>query len=219
MADNKNGQQVDYMVAVTRNSDRRRWKKMLGKNRNFAAFAALLVICAIWFVAAHAVNKPFLFPFFEDVVKEAYYSLTDLYVLRNLGITMRRVLTGSLYAFIIGFPLGMLMGYSPAILRTASPFINSLRQVPIMAWVPLAIVWFGIGDGPTIFLIAFSGVFTIIINTIAGVQDISKDYYHAARSMGASTAGILKDVVLPGALPGVMTGVRLAIGLGWMSVI
>lgn len=219
MADNKNGEQVDYLVAVTRNSDRRRWKKMGGKNRNFAAFAALLVICAIWFFAARAVNKPFLFPFFEDVIKEAYYSLTDLYVLRNLGITMRRVLTGSLYAFVIGFPLGMLMGYSPGMLKTVSPFINSLRQVPIMAWVPLAIVWFGIGDGPTIFLIAFSGVFTIIINTIAGVQDISKDYYHAARSMGAGTVGVLKDVVLPGALPGVMTGVRLAIGLGWMSVI
>lgn len=218
MTEHKNDQ-VDYMVAVTRNSDRKRWWKMGGKNRNTAAFIALIVICLIWFVAARAVNKPFLFPLFEDVIKEVYYSMTDLYVLRNLGITMRRVLTGSLYAFLIGFPLGMLMGYSPVLLRAISPFMNSLRQVPIMAWVPLAIVWFGIGDGPTIFLIAFSGIFTIIINTIAGVQDISKDYYHAARSMGAGTMGVLKDVVLPGALPGVLTGVRLAIGLGWMSVI
>ena len=142
-----------------------------------------------------------------------------MYVLRNMGITMRRVLVGSLYAFLIGFPLGMLMGYSPQILRAISPFMNSLRQVPIMAWVPLSIVWFGIGDGPTIFLIAFSGIFTIILNTIAGVQDISRDFYNAARSMGASTLGVIKDVVLPGSLPGVITGVRLAIGLGWMSVI
>ena len=111
------------------------------------------------------------------------------------------------------------MGYSPQILKALSPFMNSLRQVPIMAWVPLAIVWFGIGDGPTIFLIAFSGIFTIILNTISGVQDISKDYYHAARSMGASTFGVIKDVVLPGSLPGVLTGLRLAVGLGWMSVI
>lgn len=160
-----------------------------------------------------------MFPYLEDVFKEVGFSLTDLYVLRNLGITMRRVLTGSLYAFIIGFPLGMLMGYSPQILKALSPFMNSLRQVPIMAWVPLAIVWFGIGDGPTIFLIAFSGIFTIILNTISGVQDISKDYYHAARSMGASTFGVIKDVVLPGSLPGVLTGLRLAVGLGWMSVI
>lgn len=88
-----------------------------------------------------------------------------------------------------------------------------------MAWVPLTIVWFGIGDGPTVFLIAFSGLFTIILNTVAGVQSINKDFYNAARSMGASTLGILKDIVVPGSLPGVLTGVRLAIGLGWMSVI
>ena len=132
---------------------------------------------------------------------------------------MRRVLTGSLYAFVIGFPIGMIMGYSPRGLQLMSPFINSLRQVPIMAWVPLAIVWFGIGDGPTIFLIAFSGIFTIILNTVAGVQDISKDFYNAARSMGAKTFDIIKDIVVPGSLPGVLTGVRLAIGMGWMSVI
>lgn len=215
----KNEQQVDRMKAATNNADRNRWRKLGGKNRNFAAIIALIIICIIWTIAAHVVNKPFLFPFLEDVLKEVGYSLTDMYVLRNLGITMRRVLTGSLYAFIIGFPLGMLMGYSPQILKALSPFMNSLRQVPIMAWVPLAIVWFGIGDGPTIFLIAFSGIFTIILNTIAGVQDISRDYYHAARSMGAGTLGVIKDVVLPGSLPGVTTGLRLAIGLGWMSVI
>lgn len=192
---------------------------MGGKNRNVAAFVALIIIALTWYTAAHIVDKPFLFPYLEDVLKEVVYSLTDMYVLRNLGITMRRVLTGSLYAFVIGFPLGMLMGYSPKLLRAISPFMNSLRQVPIMAWVPLAIVWFGIGDGPTIFLIAFSGIFTIILNTIAGVQDISRDFYNAARSMGAKTLGVIKDVVLPGSLPGVMTGLRLAIGMGWMSVI
>lgn len=174
---NEANQQINRMQAATNNADRNRWRKLGGKNRNFAALIALIIICGIWTVAAHVVAKPFIFPYFEDVVKEVIYSLSDMYVLRNLGITMRRVMTGALYAFIIGLPLGMIMGYSPKILRALSPFMNSLRQVPIMAWVPLAIVWFGIGDGPTIFLIAFSGVFTIILNTISGVQDISKDFY------------------------------------------
>lgn len=221
MADNKNNgdMQIRRMKAATNNADRSRWRQMGGRHRNYAALIGLAVICMIWTAAAHIVDKPFLFPYFEDVIKEVGYSLTDMYVLRNLGITMRRVLTGSLYAFLIGFPLGMLMGYWPPFMKAMSPFMNSLRQVPIMAWVPLAIVWFGIGDGPTIFLIAFSGIFTIILNTISGVQEISKDYYHAAKSMGANTFGVIRDVVLPGALPGVMTGLRLAIGLGWMSVI
>lgn len=207
------------MISATRSKDRRNWKNMGGKNYNTGAIISLIIICVVWYFAAHAVGNEFTFPYFEKVAYEFFYSLSDTYVLENLGITMRRVLTGCTYAFLIGFPIGMIMGYSPKALQIASPFINSLRQVPIMAWVPLTIVWFGIGDGPTIFLIAFSGIFTIILNTIAGVQDIDKDFYNAARSMGASTWDIIKDIVLPGSLPGVLTGVRLAIGLGWMSVI
>ena len=216
MGENK---QVDRMIQATKSKDRQNWRKMGGKNYNVGAMISLAIIVVVWYFAAHAVNQPFTFPYLENVLYEIVYSLTDMYVLQNLAITMRRVITGSFYAFIIGFPLGMLMGYSPKILQAMSPFINSLRQVPIMAWVPLTIVWFGIGDGPTIFLIAFSGLFTIILNTVSGVQDISKDFYNAARSMGASTFSILKDIVLPGSLPGVLTGIRLAVGLGWMSVI
>ena len=207
------------MIHATKARDRRNFKRLAGKNYNYGAMISLVAICIIWYFAAHAVNSHFIFPPLEDVLYQVYYSLTDLYVLTNLAITMRRVVTGATYAFLIGFPLGMLMGYSPRLLRIISPFMNSRRQGPIMSWVPLTIVWFGIGDGPTIFLIAFSGIFTIILNTIAGVQDISKDFYNAARSMGANTVDIIKDIVLPGALPGVLTGVRLAIGLGWMSVI
>lgn len=216
MSENK---QVNRMIHATQMKDRRNWRKMGGKNYNIGAIVSLIVIAVVWYFAAHIVNSPFTFPFLENVLHDVVYSLTDMYVLTNLGITMRRVLTGSLYAFLIGFPLGMIMGYSPKFLQAMSPFINSLRQVPIMAWVPLSIVWLGIGDGPTIFLIAFSGIFTIILNTVAGVQDISKDFYNAARSMGAGTLSIIKDIVVPGSLPGVLTGIRLAIGLGWMSVI
>lgn len=216
MSENK---QVNRMIHATKTRDRRNWRKMGGRNYNIGAIVSLIVIAIVWYFAAHIVNSPFTFPFLENVLYDVVYSLTDMYVLTNLGITMRRVLTGSLYAFLIGFPLGMIMGYSPKFLQAMSPFINSLRQVPIMAWVPLSIVWLGIGDGPTIFLIAFSGVFTIILNTVAGVQDISKDFYNAARSMGAGTLSIIKDIVVPGSLPGVLTGIRLAIGLGWMSVI
>ena len=216
MGENK---QVDRMIQATKNKDRQNWRKMGGKNYNIGAIISLVIIAVVWYFAAHIVNQPFTFPYLENVIYEIFYSITDMYVLQNLAITLRRVITGSFYAFIIGFPLGMIMGYSPKFLQAMSPFINSLRQVPIMAWVPLTIVWFGIGDGPTIFLIAFSGLFTIILNTVSGVQDISKDFYNAARSMGANTFSILKDIVLPGSLPGVLTGIRLAVGLGWMSVI
>lgn len=207
------------MVHGTKMRDRNNWRKLSGKDFNIYTPIALIIIAIIWTVAAKIVDKPFLFPSLASVIQSLINAITDLYVLRNVSITMRRVLTGSFYALIFGLPIGMIMGYSKIMLRAFAPFINSLRQVPIMAWVPLAIIWFGLGDGPTIFMIAFSGVFTIILNTISGVQDIDKDYYNAARSMGAKTRDIIKDIVLPGSLPGIMTGIRLAIGLGWMSVI
>ena len=88
-----------------------------------------------------------------------------------------------------------------------------------ISWVPLTIVWFGIGDGPTVFLIGFSSIFPIILNTIQGIRSISKDYYNAARSMGASPLTIFTNVMLPAALPDILTGARIGIGIGWMSVI
>ncbi|MBU5255450.1 ABC transporter permease [Tissierella praeacuta] len=210
---------VKRMVHASKMKDRNNWKKLNGKDFNIYTPIALITIGIAWSIAAEIVDKPFLFPSLKSVVESLFKAITDLYVLRNIGITMRRVMTGAFYALIIGLPIGMIMGYSKPMLRAMAPFINSLRQVPIMAWVPLSIIWFGLGDGPTIFMIAFSGIFTIILNTIAGVQDINKDFYNAARSMGASTFNIIKDIVLPGSLPGVITGIRLAIGMGWMSVI
>lgn len=97
--------------------------------------------------------------------------------------------------------------------------IDSIRQVPVMAWIPLTIIWLGIGDGPTIFMIAISGIFPVVLNTIEGVKNISKDYYNAARSMGASRLSIFVNIVIPASLPDVLVGARIAVGAGWMSVI
>lgn len=210
---------IKRMAQATNMRDRNNWKKFNGKEFNIYTPIALIIIAIVWTIAADIVDKPFLFPSLKSIVAAFLKAITDLYVLRNIGITMKRVLTGAFYAFIVGLPIGMVMGYSKSMLKALAPFINSIRQVPIMAWVPLAIIWFGLGDGPTIFMIAFSGIFTIILNTISSIQDIDKDYYNAARSMGASTMDIIKDIVLPGSLPGVITGIRLAIGMGWMSVI
>mgnify|MGYP003257922094 FL=1 len=170
---NSGEKEVNRMAQAAKMSDRRNWKKLNGKEFNIYTPIAVGVICVVWFFAAHMSENNFLFPTLQSVLFKTVDSLRDLYVLRNIGITLRLVLTGTLYAFLVGLPLGLIMGYSPKMLKALAPFINSLRQIPIMAWVPLSIVWFGLGDGPTIFMIAFSGVFTIILNTIAGVQDLS----------------------------------------------
>ena len=122
-------------------------------------------------------------------------------------------------AVLIGIPIGLLMGYFQTFREALSPIINSVRQVPIMAWVPLAIIWFGLGNGPTIFLITISAVFPLVLNTTAGVISIDPNYKFAAKSMGAGTFQIFRDVIFPGALPNILIGCRLALGAAWMSVI
>lgn len=215
---NKSQRDIDRMINESTMRDRRQWRKLTGGQINIYTPIMIIVIVVIWELAARSAGTPFLFPQPTAIIKDFINGVLDLYVLRNIKITMLRVLKGAGVAIIFGIPIGMIMGYNSKIMMALNPFINSLRQIPIMAWVPLSIIWFGLGDGPTIFMIAFTAVFTVILNTIAGVQSINQDYFNAARSMGASTINVFKDILIPGAMPGIFTGIRLAIGQGWMSV-
>lgn len=209
----------------------RQWKSFADKNKthrlasanikkfNPSALILLIILCIIWYFAAHAFGKPFVFPYFENVLYEVVYAITDMAVLRNIGITFRRVLLGTMYGALIGIPVGLTMGFSKKAMNMLSPYVNAFRQIPTTAWVPLAIIWFGLGDGPTLFTIALHGVFVLILNTAAGVMEINKDFYNAVRSMGANTMDVIKDVVVPGSMPGIITGFRLALGMGWMTVV
>ena len=183
------------------------------------SFSLLILIMIIWFFLAKKINNNLLLPDFILMCKEFFHAWIEPVTVSNLLITLNRVFKGFLIACIIGLPLGLIMGYSKRMLLAISPVINSIRQIPIMAWVPLSIVWFGLGDGPTIFLITMSAIFPLIINTIDGVRGIDANYINAARSMGAKNINIMKDIIFPGALPSFLTGCRLALGLGWMSVI
>ena len=193
---------------------------ILDKYRGISYTLIILTLLMIaWHLAANRINNTLLLPYFPETVNAFFTAWVDPKIMSNLALTLRRVFTGFIYAFIIGIPIGLLMGYSKTAMQAISPILNSVRQVPIMAWVPLSIIWFGLGDGPTVFLIAMSAVFPLAINTIAGVQGIDPNYYNAARSMGASLPNIIRDIVVPGALPSILTGCRLAMGFGWMSVI
>jgi len=191
----------------------------LGQKQLFYRIITIAAVLGVWQLAANHYHSNFLMPSPWKTMVTFTSVAHDPEVVKNLLITLKRVLTGFLYALMIGVPLGFLMGYSKAAMHIFDPLIDSVRQIPIMAWVPLTIVWFGLGDGPTVFLIAFAGVFPVVMNTIAGVLNISKDYYNAARSMGAGPWSIFAHVIVPGSLPDILTGGRIAVGLGWMSVI
>jgi NitT/TauT family transport system permease protein len=145
-------------------------------------FGALLLA---WQLAARQYNSALLLPTPWQTLKALGFALKDAEILNNLLLTIRRVLAGLGIALTIGLCLGFAMGASRIVYKLVDPVIGPLRQVPIMAWVPLTIVWFGLGDGPTLFLIAMVATFPILLNTMAGVRGVPANYYHAARSMGA----------------------------------
>jgi NitT/TauT family transport system permease protein len=185
-------------------------------------FYPLITVAAfvgVWHLAALSYHSNLLLPPPSKTATALIQAVQDPAVLKNLFLTLRRVLTGFSIACSIGLPLGFMMGASRVLFQFFDPLISSVRQVPMMAWVPLTIIWFGLGDGPTLFLIAIVGVFPVILNTIAGVRSISPSYYHAAHSMGAGRLAIFTRVILPGSLPDILTGMRLSMGMGWMSVI
>lgn len=133
----------------------------------------------------------------------------------------------SLYRVVVGFaigaalalPLGLAMGASPRVYAWMNPLVQLLRPIPPIAYIPLAILWFGLGNPPAVFLIALGAFFPVLMNTIAGVRQVDGIYLRAARSLGAGRGTIFARVILPAAVPYILSGVRIGIGTAFIVVI
>jgi NitT/TauT family transport system permease protein len=130
-----------------------------------------------------------------------------------------RVFAGFAWGVALGIFLGLLIGLSRAMERVFDPTIQVLRNIPVTAWVPLSLVFFGIGNAPAVFLIGLGAFFPAAINTTHGVRQINITLTKAARMMGANERELLWRVILPAALPSILTGVRLAMGIAWVLVV
>ncbi len=140
----------------------------------------------------------------------------------DLFIHLRDSLSREIVAFIwatSAIPLAIAMGWSKAVHDQVDPLIEVLRPVPPLAWIPLSILWFGIGDIQNQFIIFLGMFFPILLNTITGVQNIEPNVIRAARCLGASEARILRRIVLRAALPQIITGIRIGLGVGWMALV
>jgi ABC-type dipeptide/oligopeptide/nickel transport system permease component len=126
---------------------------------------------------------------------------------------------GFVLAALIGVPLGLLIGWSKFISQMLDPLIQSLRPIPITAWLPFSIAVFGIRDIGSIFLIFLGGFYAIVVNTTQGARDVDRNLVRAALMMGASRTQLLLRVVLPAAMPSIFTGLRIGLGISWTAVI
>jgi len=134
---------------------------------------------------------------------------------------------GSLYRVLVGFsigaglalPLGLLMGAKESINEILNPLLQVLRPIPPIAFIPLAILWFGLGNPPAFFLISLGAFFPVLINTVAGVRNVDGIYLRAARNLGARGGTLFWRVILPAATPQILTGARVGVGVAFIVVI
>jgi len=137
----------------------------------------------------------------------------------DIAASLFRVTWGFILAVAVGIPLGLVVGWSTRTFRALNPIIQGLRPISPIAWIPIAILWFGIGDGAGIFLIFLSSFFPITVGTMAAVRNISLVYQRSALNFGLSGLELFRRVVLPAALPQIITSLRIALGVAWLVIV
>jgi NitT/TauT family transport system permease protein len=160
-----------------------------------------------------------LFPPPGRVVVKAIELAQDGTLWENASVSLQRIALGFFFGSAIGIPLGLAIGSFALVRRILEPYTEFLRFIPATALITVAVIWFGIGEGSKIFLIIYTTVFIVIINTAAGVSALAPNKIRAARSLGASRSQVFGYVALPATVPYILTGMRLAMGNSFVTII
>jgi NitT/TauT family transport system permease protein len=179
---------------------------------------------ALWELLAIWINNPVVLPRLENVIAVLMHPQnpilgTGVNLITNTIISIKRVISGFIIAGIVAVPIGILMGYFSVVSDLFDTFVELLRPIPPLAWVPLALAWFGIGESSMLFIIFIGAFFPILINTIAGVKGVPKILIESAQTLGAKQRDILLKVVIPASAPYILTGLRIGAGIAWMCVV
>ena len=177
----------------------------------------LLLIAIWWFVVVKSDSA--IFPTPWQVVAGMFELAQDGSLWEHIEASLFRVATGFGLAFLVAVPLGLWMGWVSGAFRTLNPIFQILRPISPIAWIPIAILWFGVGDLSPIFLIFISSVFPMIVQTTAGVHMIDRRYLRAAANFGVSRWILFGRVVIPAVLPEIIVGIRIGIGVAWLVVV
>ncbi len=182
--------------------------------------APLLALVVIWAVVVPLFQvNPRVFPSVGAVGDAALESIRDGTLLHHVGASLLRVGIGTVIGVVTAVPLGIAMGVSPAISALLTPLFRFFSVLAGIAWIPIATLWFGYGFGAIIFVIFNAVFFVVAYNTLLGVSTIPHTLRNAAASLGAGKWALLTEVLLPGALPNIVTGIRTGLGFAWRGLI
>jgi NitT/TauT family transport system permease protein len=190
----------------------RTWEKLFWPLMAAALLLALWHFSVIW-TATRVFPSPLS-------VEKGIVELIHRHVLwADIRDSLRRVAIGFGMAVVIGIPLGLSLGWSPSTNEIVNPVIQIIRPISPIAWIPVAIIFFGVGDHAAIFLIFLGSLFPILVACVSSVSSVPPIYRSAGLNFGLSTPQLLARVVFPAALPQILVGARLALGIAWMVVV
>jgi len=196
-------------------------KKAEGRRQRAEVFlpvAVAAIIVALWYVAV-IVTKTRIFPSPLEVAKGVSSLVGKGLLWSYIGDSLFRVSCGYLAAATLGVPLGLILGWWTPLARAVNPLIQMLRPISPLAWMPLAVIWFGVSNLAPIFLIFLASFFPIVVATMNGVRNVPPMYLQAGRNFGLSTPALLMRVVFPAVLPRIVVGLRIAFGVAWLVLV
>lgn len=160
-----------------------------------------------------------LFPTPNDVAMGIHELFEKGLLLKYIVASLFRVSWGFMTAVLVGVPLGLILGWFRPAFQALNPMIQILRPISPIAWIPVAILWFGIADSAPVFLIFLASVFPITVSSMAAVQNMQLVYLRAAQNFGVKGPQLFRRVIFPAALPQIITGIRIALGIAWLVVV
>jgi NitT/TauT family transport system permease protein len=190
----------------------RKWEKF------FWPLLAVALLLALWHYAVIWTTTK-VFPSPLSVEKGLAELLRKHVLWADIGDSLRRVALGFGGAAVVGIPLGLALGWYPAANQVLNPVLQILRPISPIAWIPVAIIFFGIGDHAAIFLVFLGAFFPIVVACVSGVSNVPSIFRRAGRNFGLSPTQILARVVFPAALPQILIGLRIALGIAWLVVV
>ena len=187
-------------------------------NKIWPPLAVLIAIVGLWWIVV-VQTQSVIFPTPWQVVTGTLELAADGTLSEHIGASLLRVGMGFAIAVLVAVPMGLWMGRVESAYRTFNPIFQILRPISPIAWIPLAILWFGVGNLSPVFLIFIAAVFPMIVQTAAGVHTIEGRYLRAAENFGVSRRVLFRRVIVPAVLPEIIVGMRISLGVAWLVVV
>jgi sulfonate transport system permease protein len=184
------------------------------------SWLAPVALVVIWeTLAQHGWLSRQVLPAPSKIVRTAFKLLTSGSLLNDLGVSLLRAGAGFAIGGAVGFALGILVGFSRVAEAAIDRSVQMIRAIPFLAVLPLVIVWLGVGEAEKVFLVALGVTFPIYINTTLGIRQVDPKLIELGRVQGLNTLELIRRIILPGALPSILTGVRYALATAWLALV